>query len=189
MGNECRFDFNRPHVDTADLEHVVGPARVDVKTFAVDRVLVPPAAPGPLECVAALRAIGPVRDRARRSGDLQFAHLPLRNRMAIVAQNPKLIPWHRRAAGPVAYVPGAIRKEDMQHFRGTQAVEDLDAKMVGPTLSDIRGECLAGGSAAAQSEFVASWEVRARQQRSEQGRHAVKNRRLVLFEPREDSWG
>src|ERR1700686_2754997 len=100
MGNERRFDFDRRYVDTADLEHVVSPACIDVKTFAVDRVLVPAARPGPLECVAALLAIVPVRHRARRSGDLQFAHLPLRNRMAIVAQNPKLITWHGSAARP-----------------------------------------------------------------------------------------
>src|ERR1700692_407675 len=75
----------------------------------------------------------------------------------------------------------------MQHFRGTQAIEDLDAKMGGPTLSDIRGERLAGGSAATHPEFVLLREVRARQQGGEECRYAVKNRRLVLLEPREDS--
>ena len=154
MRDERGLDLDRRHVDAADLEHVVAAAGVHVVAVRVDRVLVAASRPRALERVARLVAVVPVPHRGGRPLDLQLAHLPGGDRAAVVADDAQVVAWHRHAARPVAHVARTIRQEDVQHLRRAEAVENLDAEVLGPPPADLRRQRLARRHAAPQRELA-----------------------------------
>ncbi|MCY1293744.1 hypothetical protein D9M70_430120 [compost metagenome] len=174
------LDLERRDVDAADLEHVVAAPCIGVVAVGITQVLVAAARPFADEGVAGLVAIAPVHQRRARSLDVEVADLARRRGLATFVQQFQFVAGHGLARGAVAHLAGPVRQEDMQHFRGADAIQDVAAEMRQETLADIARQCLAGRGAHAQRHLAARGQVGRGEQAGEQCRHATENGGLLL---------
>jgi hypothetical protein len=68
---------------------------------------------------------------------LQLADAAGWNRSSLIVHHSELVAGYGGAGRPVTHFTRAVGEEDMQHLRGSDAVEDVDAKASGPTLAYI----------------------------------------------------
>ena len=187
MGKQRALDLERRNIDTANLEHIIGTARIGVVPLGVDRVLVAAASPVAHERCAAPGSVVPVTGGAGGAVDLQFADLAGLDRVVGVVDHAQFVARHRFSSRAITHVARPVGKKYVQHLGRTQAVEDLHAEMLGPAPAQVRRQRLARRCADAQSKFASLGQIRAREQRGIQGRHTVENTRLVPLQARKDA--
>src|SRR4051812_26390585 len=179
--DERRLDFRRRHPDTRDLQHVIGAAAVGVEAIRIDAVLVAALGPAADERAAALLAVVPVVGRRRRTGDLQLAEFALLHRIALLVDEAQLIARHRLAGRAVAQVAGPIGKENVQHLRRADTVEDVDAGSLLEALRDLRRQRFARGDAGAQRQAFLFRKVGGCEHRRVQGWYAEEDGRFSAY--------
>src|SRR6478672_1593893 len=92
------LDLYWTHPQTADLEHVVRPARVPEVTVGVLRVLVAGADPAALDRLVGLLGLVPVARARRLAVDPQVADLAAPDRLATIVDQPGVVARHDETA-------------------------------------------------------------------------------------------
>src|SRR5439155_4763414 len=132
MRHERCLYFGWRHPLAARLDHVVRAAAVDEVPVAVLLVLVAGVRPAAAERAQALLAIVPVRDRARRPADAQLPDRTAWKRPVLVVDDLHFVSRHGFSGRSVADVTRPEGKEDVQHLRRPDAIEDVDTVAFAP---------------------------------------------------------
>src|SRR3989440_12019625 len=93
------LDLHRRYPDAADLQHVVGAARVPEVAVGILPVLVARLDPWAVERLLRLLVLVPVVGHRRVALDAQVADLALRDRPALVVHDDRLVARHRLPGG------------------------------------------------------------------------------------------
>ena len=114
MCDQRRFDLEGRHPLTADLQHVIGAAAVDIVTLAVAQIFVTGARPGTVEGVEALSPLIPITNRGGLAVDLKLSHLTVDNFSALLVDDAQLIARDGRAAGAIVHVVDPVTQKYVQ---------------------------------------------------------------------------
>ncbi len=140
------LDLARPNRLPADLQHVVGAARVPEVAVVIDHELVVRVDP-----FAAKRAFGrlvlvPVAGGDAVAADHQRAHLPRRKLDAVVVNDFRLVAGHHASGAAGAGGPGRISDKNVQDFRGADPVENVEPEPLAPFFEQMPRQGFAGGN-------------------------------------------
>src|SRR5207245_6527378 len=130
-----------------DLEHVVGPAGVPEEAVAVTDVFITGADPIALDGPLGLLVLVPVVGTGGIAFDQQVADLAVRHPPIDVVHYPGFVPGHEGPAAARPDLPRAVGDEDVQHFGGADAVQDLDPIPLLPALVEHGRQPFPGGDA------------------------------------------
>ena len=147
MLHERGLDLGRRHPLPGDFEHVVGAAFVRVVAVRVEVVLVAGDVPLAFERGLRLLVLVPVVGGARVARDPEVAGRAWPEVVPVVVHDLRAIAGDRGPARARARAAGDVRDEDVQHLRGPDPVEDLQAESLPPRLEQRLGQRLAGGDA------------------------------------------
>src|SRR5262249_53252108 len=148
---ERALDLERRDPDAADLEHVVGAARVSEEAVGVAHVAIAGARPRAVERREASLALVPVARARRWAAHPERALFAVAHRLAQVVQEFPVVAGAGLSRSAVAHVAVAVRDEDVEHLGRADAVEDVAAEPRAPFLADVLGERLAGRDARAEA--------------------------------------
>src|SRR6266851_2034323 len=147
MRDQHRLDLGGRDPLAARLDHVVRSAAVDVIALGVLKVLIPGEGPSAAECGEALLPVVPITGRAARTAHFQLAELAALHRSIFLVDDRKLVARNRLAGGAVANVVRTKAQENVQHLGGAEAIENVDAEALLPTLADLLGQRFPGRNA------------------------------------------
>ena len=149
MLGQSGLDFEGGDIDAADFEHVIAAARIGVAAVGVLDILVTALDPDALEGFIRFGAVAPIHQRCAGALDVKVADFARRYRLTVLVAQLDAVARHWPAGAAVAYLARTIRQEDMQHFGRADAVDDVNAEMLGEALAQIGGQGLAGRGAQA----------------------------------------
>src|SRR5262245_3554864 len=185
MRDERVLDLDRTHPQTTHLQHVVGTARVPEVALLVLGVLVAGPEPTPFHRVLRLLVLIPVTGADRIPLNPKIPNLPDRHRLTGIVEHPRAVTFDNQAARTRTDVARPVRDEHVPGFRGSDAVQDVDAEAVLEPVVERRRQRFARGDGQADGrEVEIRRSVRAlmREQHPVTRRHGVEQRRPVLLD-------
>src|ERR1041384_2106054 len=117
--------------------------------------MIPAGAPIAGESLFRLLVCVPVTERRRVAFDLQCSHLTGCDFVAVRIDNSRLVTIDDAAKTSGLDVAGPVRDVDVKHLCGADAVADVDAECIHPTLIEFFRQSFTGGITETKTRKIA----------------------------------
>ena len=141
------FHLDRRHPHSRHLHHVVASPAVMIVTVRVPKEFIAGRHPA-IHCLHSRRILCllPVFGERTLAAHEQIPDFASSARLAAVVRDSHLVIWNRRSARPSPRASRPIRNKNVQHLRGTNPIENLNAKSLAKLCEYLRRQRLARGN-------------------------------------------
>src|SRR5438552_7620415 len=144
MPQQRVLHFHRRNPHSRDFQHVVRAPAIMVVALGIAKEFI--AGRHPITAFRARRQFGnaPVFRERARAAHPQSADFAVTHRFSRVVHDFDFVAWHGETATARLAFPGNARYENMQHFRGADAVENFNSESPLPSVENFSRQRLAG---------------------------------------------
>src|SRR6266487_1690434 len=143
MGDKRSLYLYRRNPLSTYLQHIVGATAIPEVSAGIFVILVACMNPVAIDNILGLLVLVPIICSCAVSAYQQIANIALLYRVTTFVGNQCLVARHKLAGTTWLYLACAITDKNVQYFRATDAIEDLNIEFILPTPQNIRGQSFA----------------------------------------------